>query len=250
MPVSRQQKVIIFFLISYWLTLFISAHIPIPQVIREADISDKGLHTLAYLILTFLLCSTINPNKKVNWRKASAWWILLVVVLYGICDEVLQLFVAGRTCDARDFLADLGGTLSALIVLSFFTFWPAFLVVTGVSIFTLTNIARVNIANLFPMLDTAFHLFVYAFFTLLWIQNLHYLTKLTAPKPKWLIAALMVPVIFLLAVKSISITFGRSYTTTDIYAAAAGIVAVVGITSIAALIRQKLARTEKYSSAD
>lgn len=242
MPMPRQQKVIIFFLIFYWLTLFISAHIPVPQVVREADVSDKGLHTLAYLILTFLLCSAINPHKKVNWRKATAWWILLVVVLYGICDEVLQIFVAGRSCDVRDFLADLAGALSALIVLSFFTFWPAFLVVTGASILVLTNISRVNIANLFPMLDTAFHLSAYSFFTLLWMQNFHHFTKLTAPKPKWLIAALIVPAGFLLAVKSISITLGRSYTTTDIFASAAGIVVVVGITSIAALIRQKLAR--------
>ncbi len=54
MALSRQQKVTIISLVSYWLTLFILTHIPIPLFVREAGVSDKSLHLLAYLILVFL----------------------------------------------------------------------------------------------------------------------------------------------------------------------------------------------------
>ncbi len=250
MNLSRQQKLIILSLIIYWPTLFILAHIPIPQVVREADVSDKVIHFLAYLILTFLLWSAINADKKVNWRKAAAWWILLVVVLYGILDEVLQRFVAGRCCDTKDFISDLTATLTGLIILSIFTFWPAFLVVTGITIFGLTNVSRVNIADLNPVINTVFHLFAYAFFTLLWIQNIHQkletgnwkLEILKPPKPEWLIIALTPPIAFLLAVKLGSLILGRSFSIKELIVSVTGIAVVVGTISVARLSKYQISK--------
>jgi len=261
MPVSRQQKLIIILLVFYWPTLFILAHMPVPHLVREAEVSDKGIHFLAYLILTFLLWFAINPNKKVNLRprvflsktRAGAWWILLVVVLYGVLDEVLQGFVRGRSCDIRDFYVDLIGTLLGLIMLSIFTFWPACLIVTGVTIFGLTNIARVNVADFMPIANTVFHFFAYVFFTLLWIQFLRLgSTSLTtgrsgneasgvAPKPKWLIGALILPIGFLLAVKLGSLILGRSFTLSGVIASAVGIAAAVATIYLTILSRQRLA---------
>jgi VanZ family protein len=249
MALLRQQKLIIISLILYWPTIFILAHIPIPQVVREADVSDKGVHFLAYLILTFLLWSAINPYKKVNWRprvflsktRAGAWLILLVVALYGVCDELLQNFVAGRTCDAMDLVSDLVATLTGLIALSIFNFWPALLMVTGVTIFGLTNIARVNISNLLPVTNIAFHLFAYAFLTLLWLQYIHDSTLLKAPKLKWLIAASIPPMGFLIVVKLGSLILGRSFTIKDIILSAVGIAAVVATIYLTTLSRQRLA---------
>jgi len=245
MPVSRQQKLIIILLVFYWPTLFILAHMPIPQLVREADVSDKGIHFLAYLILTFLLWFAINPNKKVNWRKAGAWWILLVVVLYGVSDEVLQGFVRGRSCDIRDFYVDLIGTLLGLIMLSIFTFWPACLIVTGVTIFGLTNIARVNVADFMPIANIAFHFFAYVFFALLWIQFLRLRSGNeaagVAPKLKWLIGALILPIGFLVAVKLGSLILGRSFTLSGVIASAAGIAAAVGTIYLTTLSRWRLA---------
>ncbi|MFQ6036326.1 MAG: VanZ family protein, partial [Sedimentisphaerales bacterium] len=170
MAVSRQHKLIIISLIFYWTALFILAHIPIPQLVRKADVSDKTLHFLAYMILSVLLFSAINPYKKVNWRKAAVWWVLLIIVWYGVIDEGLQSYVAGRSCDVMDFVANLAGTFTGAILLSVFTFWSVCLVVTGVTIFGLSNIARTNLADLLPGTNTAFHLFAYALFTLLWIR--------------------------------------------------------------------------------
>jgi VanZ family protein len=250
MALSRQQRLIIITLVFYWPTLFILSHIPMPQLIHRADVSDKTLHFLAYLILSFLLWSAINPNKKVNWRNATAWWILLVVVLYGVCDEVLQSFVRGRSRDVRDFVADVAGTLTGLIMFSMFSFWPACLVVTGITIFGLTNIARVNIADLLPAANIAFHLFAYAFFALLWIQYLYNFSKLVAPKPKWLIGASIVPISLLMAVKLGSLILGRSCTVTDVIVSAIGIVAVVGTSCLIAFFRQPHSKGERLSPPD
>jgi len=252
MPVSRQQKLIIILLVFYWPTLFILAHMPVPHLVREADVSDKGIHFLAYLILTFLLWFAINPNKKVNWRKAGAWWILLVVVLYGVSDEVLQGFVRGRSCDIRDFYVDLIGTLLGLIMLSIFAFWPACLIVTGVTIFGLTNIARVNVADFMPIANTVFHFFAYVFFTLLWIQFLRLRSEPALSlskgqdlygfsKPKWLFGALILPIGFLLAVELGSLILGRSFTLSGVIASAAGIAAAVATIYLTTLSRQRLA---------
>ena len=243
MALSRQHKLIIISLVFYWAALFILAHIPIPQLVRKADVSDKGLHLLAYMILSFLLFSAINPYKKVNWRKATVWWVLLVIVCYGVIDEVLQNYVAGRSCDIKDFVADLAGTFTGLIMLSVFTFWGVFLVVTGVTIFGLTNIARANLADLLPGINTAFHLFAYALFTLLWILFVtrgtgHGAQKLMASKPKWLIVASIPPVGFLLLVKLGSLILGRSFAITDVIVSAVGIVAVVATIFISGLIRR------------
>jgi len=250
MSLSRQQKIIIVSLIFYWPVLFILAHIPIPHLIREADVSDKGLHFLAYLILTFLLWSAINPNKKVIWRprvflsktRAGAWWILLIVVLYGICDEALQSFVRGRSCDIKDLVVDLAGSLTGLILLSIFISQPAFLIVTGITIFGLTNISRVNIADLLPVTNTVFHFFAYALFTLLWIQYIRHFPKLVTPKRKWLIVVLILPAGLLLAVTLGSSILGRSFPRTDVIVSAVGIAAVVGIILVIASFRHSYRR--------
>src|SRR4030042_647093 len=101
MALSRRQKLTIISLLVYWPGVFILAHIPIPQLVYKAQVSDKSLHFLVYLVLVFLLWFTISPDKKVNWRKAAAWWVLFVVVWYGVVDEVLQGYV-GRSCDIID----------------------------------------------------------------------------------------------------------------------------------------------------
>ena len=196
-------------------------------MVRKAGVSDKILHLIAYLLLVFLLWFAISPNRKVNWRKAAAWWVFFGAVCYAIFDELLQGVVVGRSCDIMDFFADLAGVLTGLILFAFFTFWPAFLVVTGITIFALTNLTRVNLADLLPVTYVAFHLFAYGFFAMLWIQNMHLFLPLKAPKLKWLIVASALPVAFLAAVKLFSVITGRFCRLQDVIIAAVGIAAVV-----------------------
>ena len=146
MVLSHRQKLFIILLLVYWPVIFILAHIPIPPLVRDVGVSDKSIHFTAYLLLVFLFWSAISPDSKVNWRRAAPWLVLVVMVCYGVMDELLQSVVVGRSCDIRDFFADLAGVLTGLSIFAFFSFWPAFLVVTGITILVLVNLTRVNLA--------------------------------------------------------------------------------------------------------
>ncbi len=237
MALSRRQKVTIISLVFYWPTFFILAHIPIPLLVRRAGVSDKGLHFLAYLILVFLLWFAISGDKKVNWRRAGVWWVFFVATGYGIVDELLQGCV-GRNCDVRDMVANLAGTLAGLILFSVFSFWPAALLVTGTVIFGITNIARANLAELVPVPNAIFHLFAYAIFTMLWVQYMHLLLSLKPPKPKWLMAALAVPIGLLLTVKLSSLVLGKNFGLREVIISVVGITAVVATTYLIALFHK------------
>jgi len=238
MSLSRRQKLIIVLLLMYWPGLFILAHIPIPHLVRQAGVSDKGLHFLAYLILAFLLWSAISPYNKVNWRKATVWWVILAVVGYGITDEVSQRYVAGRTCDATDFIADVAGILTSLVVVSVFDFWPASIVITGGTIFILTNFTWGKLANLLPVTTTTFHLFAYTLFALLWLR---WRTLRLMPQAlhKRLIVALAAPIGLLLAVELGSLIVGKGLGLWDMVLSGGGIIAVVGTSFTAGLLRRR-----------
>ena len=227
MTLSLRQKLIIISLLLYWPAIFVLAHIPIPQLVYKAQVSDKTLHLITYLILVFLLWFAVSPDKKVNWGKATVWWVFLIMAGYGGVDELLQGYV-GRSCDIKDFLANLVGVSGGLILFSFLTFWPALLAVTGITIFCLTNLARANLTELVPVTNAMFHLLAYAVFTMLWIRQIHPLPSKTS-MPKRLIIALAVPIGLLLVVKLFSVVSGRYFTVFDVIISGAGIaIAPVG----------------------
>jgi VanZ family protein len=228
-------------LVLYWPTLFILAHIPVPQFVGQAQISDKNLHFFAYLILVFLLWFAISPDKKVSWCRTAVWWVLLVMISYGAADEWLQGCV-GRSCDIKDFAADLVGVLTGLILLSFFTFWPAALLVAGATIFGITNVSRTNLADVLPITNAMFHLFGYAIFTMLWLQFIGLFLSPKPPNTRWLVIALALPTGLLSAVKLSSAILGRGFRLADVILAVGGIVAVVAAIYLTALFRRRLAR--------
>jgi len=200
-------------------------------------VSDKILHFLIFLILSFLLWFAVSPNRKVNWRKITVWVVFLVMAGYGAVDEWLQSYV-GRSADIMDFSSDMAGLLTGLILFSFFTFWPAFLVVTGIAIFLLTNLTRVNPADLLPRTNALFHLSAYAIFTVLWIQCIsRWLIK--TPRLKGLIVTLVIPTGLLLAVKLFSAFFGRYFNVRDVIISAAAIASVVVIYYITSLLQYR-----------
>ena len=227
MTLTQQQKIAAFVLAIYWPALFILAHIPIPDVIQEADVSDKSLHFLTYLILAFLLRSAVSGEKKVSWRKAAPWLVLFVMVVYGILDEWLQSYVAGRSSDVRDFFADMAGALLGLIFCSFLSFWPAGLLVVATVIFSITNVERANLAALLPFTNAVFHLFAYTILTAMWIQCTHLFSPVKASETKWLIPALAGPAGFLLFVKFFSVIVGKDIALSDIIISFGAIAAVV-----------------------
>ena len=238
MTLSHQQKIVACVLVLYWPGLFVLTHIPIPHVVQEADVSDKNLHFLAYLILTFLIWSAVSGDRKVKWRRAAPWLVLFVILVYGILDEWLQSYVAGRSCDVRDFFTDLAGALAGLILSSFLTFWPAGLLVAATFIFGISNVTQANLADLLPVTNALFHLLAYAILTVLWIQCTHRFLAVKAPKAKWLILVLAGPAGFLVIVKLFSIIAGKDFALLEIIVSLGAIAAVVTVFCLGALFRK------------
>ncbi|MFH1718042.1 MAG: VanZ family protein [Planctomycetota bacterium] len=231
MALSTQQKITKIALGLYWPTLFVAAHIPIPQSVQRAGVSDKSLHFLAYLTLVFLLWFAVSGIQRIDWRRSGPWLVLLTLIAYGIIDEILQSLVPGRSPDVMDFVADLTGVLTGLILFTILAFWPAGLLVAATVIFSVANIARINLAVLLPVTYAVFHLFAYAVFTVLWIQCTHLYTSVSAKttKIKWLILALAVPAGLLLMVKLFAIIFGKGFTLADTIVSGGAIVTVIAV---------------------
>jgi hypothetical protein len=195
----------------------------------------------------FLLWFSMHPDDKVNWRRGAVWCLLVLVSCYGAIDELTQGYV-GRSCDITDLLANIGGIIAGLVLLTFLSFWPALLVVTGISVFLLTNLARVNPGDLLPVTSTLFYLFAYAFFTVLWVRYLHVSLSLKAPQFKWLAAALVLPSVFLLTVKLFSVILEKSFPLRSVLLSSLGIVAVVVAFLLTAWFRR--AGMQELSPAD
>ncbi len=238
MNLSRRQKITIISLLFYWPGIFIATHIPIvPRWVGQIGFSDKVLHYLIYLILTFLLWFAISPHKKVNWRKATVWWVMLVVVWYGVFDEVLQGYV-GRQPDVRDFFADLGGTVTGLILLTIFHFWPAGLTIIGGAIFALTNFARTNPADVLPVTNATFYFLAYGFFCLLWLRYMCHILPFRTPEFKWIAVALAPPIGLLICSELFAAFASKGFEPSRSIAATAGIISAVGMVSLITTLRR------------
>jgi hypothetical protein len=156
--------------------------------------------------------------------------------------------VAGRSCDVRDFFADLAGALTGLIFPSFLTFWPAGLFVAATFIFGITNVTRANLADLLPRTNAVFHLLAYAILTVLWIQFVHLFLAAKDPKAKWLILAIAGPTGFLIIVKLFSAIAGKDFALSEIIISLGAIAAVIIAFCLGALFRRtKDAKNEDFS---
>ncbi len=229
-----RRRLAILSIVIYWPALFVATHIPIPEVVDELDINDKGLHFVAYFSLVFLCWGAIHPYRKVNWRNFNVWLILAVVVWYAVIDEWLQFYV-GRHCDLNDFLADLCGALASLLVLSWLPFWPATLLLGSMTIFVAANCASADITRIVPITNNAFHLIAYSTFTGVWLFRLSRRTprgNQTDGVCHWLILGVAVPVFLLTAVKAASFVLDRYFGIADVVFSLVGI----GVTLGAALI--------------
>lgn len=172
MPLKRRHKYILLALGIYWPLLFFLTHIPVPDIAGRSGMSDKTMHVLAYLVLVFFVWLAVKPYEQVKWNRPAAWAVLAAVVLYGLADELLQMF-AGRSPQTGDVLADLAGAVIGLAILSVVSFWPALLSVSAIFIFVISN--KSHLPSLYPQYhsETVFHFTAYTALTLIWIQHLY-----------------------------------------------------------------------------
>lgn len=115
----ERNKVLLVYLplVFYWILLFTLTTLP-TQSLPAVGVNDKLEHTLAYFGLSFLLYLTLLFQKKsVMLKKYAMLFTLLIVLFYGVLDEVHQLLIPGRSCELLDFLADmLGGILGIVVI--------------------------------------------------------------------------------------------------------------------------------------
>ena len=83
--------------------------LPQDQISIEQPFNDKVAHFLTYFILTFIALLSSN-------QKHSLLSILAIQVLIGVCMEVAQSFIPGRTPEFLDVLANSLGVLFGALV--------------------------------------------------------------------------------------------------------------------------------------
>ena len=80
-------------------------------------VSDKVSHAGEYFIFAFFIFFALQKTTRV--RFFTCFWITLAwVAVYGLSDEIHQLYVPTRQFDVLDLLADVSG-----VVVLFFILW-------------------------------------------------------------------------------------------------------------------------------
>jgi len=99
---------------AYCVLIFIGSSIPGKGVDTGPPGVDKLLHLIEYLILSFLLFAAMR--EEFPHAPAGRIFIFSIVLssLYGLTDEIHQLFVTLRDCDVFDMIMDgIGSILGA-----------------------------------------------------------------------------------------------------------------------------------------
>ncbi len=105
----------------FWvLVLFIQSSLPTlnpPSLGISAE--DKLAHIIIYTILGYLMTRAFffSENKRLN--KNAFLLSIIIGLLYGIFDEIHQMFVPGRYADVFDVVADFIGVLLAQVLFRF-----------------------------------------------------------------------------------------------------------------------------------
>lgn len=78
--------------------------------------SDKLLHAAEYFILAFLILFALQRTTALKF--STCFWIVLAAgTIYGLSDEIHQLYVSTRHFDLTDLLADVCGMLVLFFIL-------------------------------------------------------------------------------------------------------------------------------------
>ena len=236
MPLLRRHKYMLVALGFYWPVIFLATHIPLSGnmvggFVGHLGMSDKTMHFLAYLALVSLAWFAVSPFEKVNWKKAKVWIIIAAIIWYGAFDEWLQGFV-GRSTDIHDFYADIGAAFTALLIMTFFSFWPTVLTLATFFIFSITCLTYPNIAFMNEQANTAFYFLSYSFFTLVWIQSSERMLDIKKSAGKWFVSSIGVPAVAMAAMSVLSLAFGKKIWFMDVITALSAIIATTAVSYI------------------
>lgn len=87
------------------------------QDVPDMKISDKIEHFAAYGGLAVLLSFTFNFQRKIRLLADHPFiFTVFLIAVYGMLDELHQRFIPGRSCDIKDWIADVTGALLGMMV--------------------------------------------------------------------------------------------------------------------------------------
>jgi VanZ family protein len=101
----------------YWLLISVGTVIPV-KILYKYTINDKIEHCIAYFILSiFIILFNSMQGKFAILRKHPFLFSFLFIALYGMFNELAQLYIPDRFCDFYDWLADVIGALIAIMLI-------------------------------------------------------------------------------------------------------------------------------------
>ncbi len=84
-----------------------------PQPLMPPGITDKSGHFLGYALLGALMLRALAGGRLRGGTWRTALLAVALSSLYAVSDELHQVFVAGRSPDVMDWIADSSGALAA-----------------------------------------------------------------------------------------------------------------------------------------
>lgn len=238
MKIDRMHKYILTALIVYWPTMFFLTHTRVPKFVGQMGVSDDIMHFVAYMLLVLLAWLAIGFKEKVDWKQRKVWYLLAVVACYGVMDEWLQGFV-NRQPQVSDFFADMCGAVTGLIILTIFTYWIAAMVTISVIIFCATILSHTPLICGSYIINSAFYLLSYAFFTLLWIKYVSRFTSLQEDRQLWYTSTLAVPLGLLTVINGFSTLFSNSVILNECMTSLCGIIAAALVSDMVMTFKKK-----------
>lgn len=108
------------FLVVYMGLIFWLSSLTLLPVEMNFPYEDKLIHACAYAVMGFLAANAFSEGP----HKRRFWLAFMLASLYGISDEVHQMFVPGREASGWDWLADaVGAWIGAYLFLKSEPVW-------------------------------------------------------------------------------------------------------------------------------
>ena len=111
--IQRHRRTILIACMGAWLVEVVATHVPAPRA-PHFHVSDKALHAIAYFLLGGLFWLTLRAYGMRRWRRTI--YVLATLAVYAALDELTQELVTGRHAAVGDWLADMAGLVTVVML--------------------------------------------------------------------------------------------------------------------------------------
>jgi VanZ family protein len=115
---SKNSWFSIIALVAYCALIFYLSSLP-GNSLPNLPVSDKIIHFFLYLGLGLLITYFFYSLKFFNSRLKIIMITSGFIALYGLSDEIHQLFVVGRDFDVLDLFVDIIGGFAGCLIMSY-----------------------------------------------------------------------------------------------------------------------------------